>query len=383
MTTHIALVAALALLVLLGCGMLFGRVSNRRNRTEASEALAIMGARMDEIVHRLGETLERVGQDHPVGGVAQAFDTTGVHDLDDLLERAVDAAGRAADVDAALIRVQASDGSVHVRSTGIAGDLAESQVLSGPPDGRGVRAIAVDYRYGAGDDPPGALRVCVAVPVQHRGRPLGFVAAYSLDPDIDSSRLIAALESIAQVVATAAATHVERKEGEHDPDAPGATSVVDPQMDSLTGLRNRTGFHDSLVTAVARAARLRRPLALVVVDVDSFKALNARLGPLAGDDVLRRVAARIRECLREGDVACRIGSDEFAVILPETGRPDAEGFLARLNGTLQRKPLDGDPTVTVSGGIAELGPADDALGLFNLAEVALERSRGASHDSVA
>ncbi len=380
MTTHIALVAALVLLVALGLAMLYGRASGQRNRTDASEALAIMGARMDEIVHRLGETLDRVGQEQPANGFAPAFDTTPVESLDELLDLAVEAAARVDDVDAALVRVQSPDGAVHVRATGISPDLAESQLLSGPPDGRVVRGVTIAYRYGNEGEPPGALRSCVAVPVQHRGLPLGFLAAYSLDPEIDADRLTRALESIARSVGPAASVPLDA--GHQGPGDAGPVPS-DPQSDSLTGLRNRTGFHDALVTAVARAARLRRPLALVVVDVDAFKALNARLGPLAGDDVLRRVAARIRECLRDGDIACRIGSDEFAVILPETGRADAEAFLSRVNATLQRKPLDGDPTVTVSGGIAELGPADDALGLFSLAEATLERSREATHGSVA
>src|SRR5205823_14021587 len=89
--------------------------------------------------------------------------------------------------------------------------------------------------------------------------------------------------------------------------------------DALTGLRNRRFFYETLQRECKRARRYGRSLALLVLDLDDFKAINERVGHLAGDDVLAETAARVRGALRASDVACRVGGDEFAVILPEAG----------------------------------------------------------------
>ena len=88
-------------------------------------------------------------------------------------------------------------------------------------------------------------------------------------------------------------------------------------LDGLTGLHNRRYFHEMLAREVARAQRYRRKLALVVFDLDDFKSINDRIGHLAGDAVLAETARRARGVVRSADIACRVGGDEFAVLLPE------------------------------------------------------------------
>ena len=88
-------------------------------------------------------------------------------------------------------------------------------------------------------------------------------------------------------------------------------------LDALTGLHNYRYFHETLAREVARAHRYNRNLALVVFDIDDFKAVNDRIGHLAGDSVLAEAAHRVRSVVRGADIACRVGGDEFAVILPE------------------------------------------------------------------
>ena len=87
--------------------------------------------------------------------------------------------------------------------------------------------------------------------------------------------------------------------------------------DALTALPNRTMFGDRLSQALAQAHRYHRRLALLFVDLDGFKVINDTLGHDAGDVLLREIAARLRACLREGDVIGRIGGDEFVVLIEE------------------------------------------------------------------
>ena len=90
-------------------------------------------------------------------------------------------------------------------------------------------------------------------------------------------------------------------------------------LDALTGLHNRRYFHETLEREVARAQRYGRKLALIVFDLDDFKAINDRIGHLAGDAVLAEAAERVRGVVRSADIACRVGGDEFAVDPPGVG----------------------------------------------------------------
>src|SRR5687768_13199033 len=100
--------------------------------------------------------------------------------------------------------------------------------------------------------------------------------------------------------------------------------------DPLTGLYNRRGFDAQLIHAVSRAQRYRWTFALVVLDLDGFKAINDRLGHQHGDAVLRSVGERLRIGLRAGDVAARLGGDEFAMIVHVDGGTEVSSVLQRL-----------------------------------------------------
>lgn len=100
------------------------------------------------------------------------------------------------------------------------------------------------------------------------------------------------------------------------------------QYDALTELPNRSLFRDRFTQAMARAARHERMLALMFIDLDGFKAVNDTLGHLAGDALLRQVALRLTDCLRETDTVARMGGDEFNVVLEDVTQVDQVSAVA-------------------------------------------------------
>jgi diguanylate cyclase (GGDEF)-like protein len=145
--------------------------------------------------------------------------------------------------------------------------------------------------------------------------------------------------------------------------------------DALTGLRNRRFFHETLLRECTRAHRYGRSLALLVLDVDDFKAINERVGHLAGDTVLAETAARVRAALRASDVACRVGGDEFAILLPEAGARQAAQLYDRVETAVSSEPIGTIERLTLSGGVAQLAEAEDATAFFERADDALYRAK--------
>jgi diguanylate cyclase (GGDEF)-like protein/PAS domain S-box-containing protein len=101
------------------------------------------------------------------------------------------------------------------------------------------------------------------------------------------------------------------------------------QHDALTGLPNRLSLNDRLTAAIALAHRRGKPLAVLFLDVDGFKAVNDSLGHAAADDVLRLIGARLTATLRQSDTVTRYGGDEFVIVLSEIEGAEAAGLVAR------------------------------------------------------
>jgi diguanylate cyclase (GGDEF)-like protein/PAS domain S-box-containing protein len=141
---------------------------------------------------------------------------------------------------------------------------------------------------------------------------------------------------------------------------------VRAELDSLTGLRNHGAFQRELGEAIATDDGTG--LALLMMDLDAFKAFNDANGHPAGDDLLRRIGVAITGVLREGDRAYRYGGDEFAVVLPAMGHAQAEAVAARIRAAVAEASEGGagrpGPAVTISIGVATFphdGRTKDAL----------------------
>jgi diguanylate cyclase (GGDEF)-like protein/PAS domain S-box-containing protein len=146
------------------------------------------------------------------------------------------------------------------------------------------------------------------------------------------------------------------------------------RTDMLTGLSNRRDFDERLEQALTRRKAAPQALALMLIDLDRFKDVNDTLGHLAGDTVLKAVAARLREAAFDIDVLARLGGDEFAILLGDNGAAEsAELLAARLKVAMSRPiPIIGSSvTVTLSIGIAYCQGELSARDLTHLADRAL------------
>lgn len=154
--------------------------------------------------------------------------------------------------------------------------------------------------------------------------------------------------------------------------------VEQATRDGLTGLLNRREIDAQLSGAVRLADRHARPLACLMLDIDHFKQINDRFGHAAGDEVLRQAAIRITSICRASDVAGRYGGEEFVLLLPETGAPDAVTTGDKLRRVLAEAPIscDGiDIAITASVGIAAWAERMAPATMYAAADHALYRAK--------
>jgi diguanylate cyclase (GGDEF)-like protein/PAS domain S-box-containing protein len=209
---------------------------------------------------------------------------------------------------------------------------------------------------------------CVAIPVVAESRPVALLEFFLPGVDEDDAERV---DTIA-VVARQLGMLFERK-------AARERLAYVAHHDALTGLPNRALFNDRLQHTLAQAQRNDRTVAILLLDVDRFAAVNELVGYSAGDKVLQNVAAKLAKCTRAGDTIARLGGDEFAIILSEIGEANDAAFVAQKMLSLFAEPIEiGAENVyaTASIGIA-LYPGDGTTAheLIKDANAALQRAK--------
>src|SRR5438445_8482328 len=232
--------------------------------------------------------------------------------------------------------------------------------------------MAYTYPQHESDNGNATIHAGLAVPLPGEGGPIGYLTIFTRRPGhAFDEEDVRELESLAGRAGPAIENARRFRE---------ARQLAD--LDALTGLHNRRFFHETLARECARAHRYERKLSLIVFDLDDFKDVNDRIGHLAGDSVLAEAAERVRDVVRTSDIACRVGGDEFAVILPESSIGDADQLYRRIQHAISSRPLGQGGKLFLSAGVAELRAEDDPVAFFQRADDALYRAKEAGKGRV-
>jgi diguanylate cyclase (GGDEF)-like protein len=311
----------------------------------AGVAVAVCFAVTTAVLAKRGATLQAQLQRARSDRRAGRREFAGSLDLDDVVARVLESSIALEGVDAAVLSLEGDEKGRLIKAAGMSQEEAERL---------------------------GELGSKLSLPLEGELGALGSLAVYSRSVGDVEAEVGGELDDIARRAVASLDNAFRYRE---------ARRLAD--LDALTGLRNRRYFHETLQRECARGQRYGRRLALLVLDVDDFKAINERVGHLAGDAVLAETAARVRAVLRASDIACRVGGDEFAIILPEAGTSEATQLYRRVEEAVSSRPLGSIGRLTLSGGVAELSESDDAKTFFERADHALYRAKSAGKAQLA
>ncbi|MES1178318.1 MAG: GGDEF domain-containing protein [Myxococcales bacterium] len=157
-------------------------------------------------------------------------------------------------------------------------------------------------------------------------------------------------------------------------------------VDSLTNLQNKRHFDEVFGKEVARSDHAQQPLSLIILDIDYFKKINDGFGHPAGDAVLKHVASVVKTQIRQGDTLCRVGGEEFALVLPQTPLALATQAAELIRAAVESSVCEvaGTPIpATLSLGVAQLAPGEVPEGLYQRADERLYAAKHGGRNRVA
>jgi diguanylate cyclase (GGDEF)-like protein len=356
----IALVVAMVLMVLV--------LRSRREQQDpdVERMLEESDARFEQMLEDLSRELLRAREESQRS--QRLASLGGSIDLDSVARHLVEAALDLAPAEAAMVIVSQPESEPVVATAGMTPDEAERQLVGSAPEGGDTRAITINYRYAdesAGDET--LIRGGLMIPLLANGGAIGSLGVFWRGRERQlSEQELGELEELAE----AAAPVIENARRFRE-----ARQLAN--LDALTSLYNRRFFHDALARECARATRYERSLALLVFDIDDFKSINDQEGHLGGDHVLAQLGDRVLSVIRSSDLGCRIGGDEFAVILPESALVDANQLFRRLQFAVANRSTGPADRLRISAGVAELRPNDDPVSFFERADDALYEAKQA------
>src|SRR3954447_7254293 len=219
--------------------------------------------------------------------------------------------------------------------------------------------------------PPDELEALITIPLIARDSVKGVLSIYRLGEDakFDEQEF-----ELAKRFGDAAALALDNAQTR-------ARLELQAQTDSLTGLYNHRYFHEHVRSELTRASRNRGSVALLMLDIDDFKKVNDIYGHGVGDQVLRELAEQLKAAVRGSDVVCRLGGEEFGVVMGSCRAADALGLASRLAERLQELDFGPAGKITVSAGVSE-GPAhaSNPRELIACAEAAMMTAKARGKD---
>lgn len=152
------------------------------------------------------------------------------------------------------------------------------------------------------------------------------------------------------------------------------------KIDDLTGISNRRYFMTTLRTLTNDHQKTSTPLALIIADLDRFKAINDTFGHQVGDTVLKEIATLILKESRRNDIVARIGGEEFAILLPESTAAEAYSMAERMREKIARCHIPPVEHITISLGVAELEKGESSDSFFSRSDKALYKAKRAGRN---
>jgi diguanylate cyclase (GGDEF)-like protein len=335
----------------------------RRLLTRQADVTVTMLRRYDERLATFAQTL------NDAIAAFQAPPALGAADLEDDPEpmlRTLELARERTRADGAIALVTAGSGTPMVATVGLSESETNHIARMGFPDYRGARAIEVAF---AGDlpapdgSPP--VRGGLVVPLLDEGDAKSLLGVLTREKGRHfSEEDVDALDGVVRV----ARSPVTRALNLREPD-------VVPEIDLLTNLLDRQSFNAVLEREIVRARLAGHPLSLLVLDVDRLTSLNARLGLTAADAALHELAKRLQAAIHHLDYAFRLGGGRFAVLRPGSEAGQARDLYQALVEELAANPLAEGEAVSLSAGVAELVPRDDADSFAARGDTALQEAK--------
>lgn len=330
--------------------------------------LAMMGVRMVRPRTSRNQLLEIV--DLLMALVTSGLESSAV--MQEVVERAATLTG----ADGSVVELVDGDDMVYSAACGAASNalglrLKRAASLSGLCVEQGIPLNCKDAATDPRVDRAACARVgvvsMICVPLFHRGRVVGVLKVMSGKKRAFRDSHAQTLHLLAKVIASSLSNADRFAAADHD-----------RSHDALTGLRNRRAYNEDLADEMARARRYDRPLSLVLLDLNGFKAVNDTHGHPAGDEVLRQTAAALRRSTRNVDRCYRLGGDEFGMIFPETAQEELSAATERALEEIRSIGFD----ISASLGTAELDPWMTPEDLHAAADRNLYACKAAFHASL-